>query len=141
MIYSTTCAYAIRAMSRLTMIKPAGYVRINQVCEGTDLPASFVAKIFQDLARGGLLVSARGRGGGFALARDPQQITLYDIVAVVDGVVQYSNCVTCMAKCDDKQACAQHDAFKPVRSTIVNYLNSTTLKQISEALATKVEVG
>ena len=63
MMYSTTCAYAIRAMCRLSIIRPEGYVRVQEVCEGSDLPAHFLAKIFRDLGKAGLVTSAKGRGG------------------------------------------------------------------------------
>ncbi len=61
MMYSTTCSYAIRALCRLALIDPAGYVRIQEVCEGSALPSYFVAKIFRDLVRAGILKSAKGR--------------------------------------------------------------------------------
>lgn len=140
MMYSTTCAYAIRALCRLTAIRPDGYVRVQEVCEGSDLPTYFVAKIFRDLVKAGLLTSAKGRGGGFALARRPRQIRLYDIVEAVDGIQQYTRCIVGLAKCDDKQPCPQHDQFKPVRTQILSYLNATTLDQMSEALAKKLEL-
>ncbi len=140
MMYSTTCSYAIRAMCRLTVIRPDGYVRVQEVCDGSDLPSYFVAKIFRDLVRAGLLTSAKGRGGGFALARRPHEIRLYDIVEAIDGTNQYTRCVVGLAKCDDKQPCPQHEYFKPVRQQILTYLTSTTLDQMSEALAKKLEL-
>jgi len=140
MMYSTTCSYAIRAMSRLTVIRPAGYVRVQEVCEGTDLPAHFLAKIFRDLVTAGLLTSAKGRGGGFALARRPEEIRLYDIVDAIDGVKQYSQCVVGLAKCDANQPCPQHDNFLPIRNKIKLYLEATTLDQMSEALSKKLDL-
>ena len=140
MMYSMTCAYAIRAMCRLTVIRPDGYVRVQEICEGSDLPAYFVAKIFRDLVRAGLLTSAKGRGGGYALSRRPHEIRLYDIVEAVDGVQQFTRCVVGLAKCDDSQPCPQHDEFKPVRKQILTYLTATTLDQMSEALAKKLDL-
>ena len=139
MLYSTTCAYAIRAMSRLTALEPPGYVRIQEVCEGTDLPAHFVAKIFRDLVRAGLLISAKGRGGGFALAKPPADIRLIDIVESVDGLKQYQRCVSGLAQCDDTQPCSQHDRFKQTRRQILEYLQSTSLDDMAAALQKKLE--
>lgn len=142
MMYSTTCAYAIRAMSRLALIRPDGYARVQEICqgEGDQLPAHFLAKIFRDLARDGLLRSAKGRGGGFALARRPHEIRLSDIVDAVDGLQNYNQCVVGLAKCDSNQPCPQHEAFKPVRRQIMQYLESTTLDQMSDALSRKLEL-
>ena len=140
MMYSTTCSYAIRAMARLTVIRPDGYVRIQELCDGTDLPSHFLAKIFRDLVGAGLLTSAKGRGGGFALARRPHEIRLYDIVDAVDGIKSYSQCVVGLATCDASQPCPQHDQFLPVRKQILAYLESTTLDQMSEALSKKLDI-
>jgi Rrf2 family protein len=140
MIYSNACAYAIRAMSHLAMMRPDGYVLLDELCDGTDLPRHFVAKIFQDLVRHGLLVSAKGRGGGFALAHKPQNLTLYDIVAAVDGVAGLEQCVVGMAKCDDTQPCPQHDQWKGVRQHIREFLENTTLEQMAGTLDTKLSL-
>lgn len=138
MMYSTSCAYAIRAMCRLTAMHSDGFVRVQEICEGSDLPAYFVAKICRDLARAELLISAKGRGGGFALARKPGQITLYDIVEAIDGVGQYSRCVVGLDKCDAQQACPQHEKFQAVRQEIISYLGTTHLDEMSDSLIQKL---
>jgi len=140
MIYSNACAYAIRAMARLAMLRPDGYVLLDELCEGSDLPRHFVAKIFQDLVRKGLLTSAKGRGGGFALARKPSKITLYDIVAVIDGVDDLDACVVGFAKCDEKQSCPLHDQWQPMRNQIKEFLARTTLARMSETVLGKMEI-
>ena len=141
MLYSNACAYAMRAMARLAMLRPDGYVLLDELCEGTDLPRHFVAKIFQDLVRKGLLTSAKGRGGGFALARHPKDITLFDIVKVVDGVDELDQCVVGMARCDDHQPCPQHDEWKGVRDRIRHFLVNTDLETMSATLQRKIEIS
>lgn len=140
MIYSNACRYAIRAMSRLTMLRPDGYVLLDELCEGTDLPRHFVAKIFQDLVRKGLLLSAKGRGGGFALARPPAQIKLLEIVSAVDGTEDLDACVVGMAQCDDLQPCPQHDQWAPIREQLKKFLVDTTLETMSETLERKLRL-
>ncbi|MFK7790369.1 MAG: Rrf2 family transcriptional regulator [Phycisphaeraceae bacterium] len=140
MMFSTTCAYAMRAMCRLAALRQQGYASMNDICEGTDLPSQFIAKIMRDLAKADLLISAKGRGGGFALARDPSAICLYDIVEVIDGVQQYKSCVLGLSLCDDKQPCPQHDDVKPVRQQILKYLKTTNLDVMSQALIDKQSI-
>lgn len=141
MIYSSACSYAIRAMARLAMVRPDGYVLLEELCAGTDLPKHFVAKIFQELVRRGLLTSAKGRGGGFALARPANKITLYDIVAIVDGVEELDHCVVGMARCDDEQPCPQHDQWKGIRNQLRRFLLETTLERMSATLGRKMEIS
>jgi len=140
MIYSNACAYAIRALTRLAMVRPEGYVLLDELCEGTDLPRHFVAKIFQDLVRRGLLVSAKGRGGGFALSRSAKEISLLDIVEVVDGVEDLEQCVVGMARCDDDQPCPQHDEWKAIRGKLRKFLVETTLEKMARTLDRKLDL-
>lgn len=141
MIYSNACGYAIRAMSRLSLMRPDGYLLLDELCEGTDLPKQFVAKIFQTLVREGLLVSAKGRGGGFALSKKPSMISLFEIVAAIDGVEKLEHCVVGMAKCDDQQPCPQHDQWKGVRNQLRKFLIETTLEKMSRTLEKKIELA
>jgi Rrf2 family protein len=137
MLYSNTCAYAIRAMGRLAALRPKGYVLLEELCADGDLPRHFLAKILQQLVHHGLLVSAKGRGGGFALARPAERITLYDIVTTIDGTEPLNQCIAGMARCDDEAPCPQHQAWKPLRQAIQDFLAQTTLKEMSETLRQK----
>ena len=141
MIYSAACSYAIRALTQLSLVRPNGYVLIDELCESADLPRHFVAKIFQNLVRQGLLVSARGRGGGFVLSRPPDKITLMDIVAAVDGDEQFDQCAVGLARCDDRQPCPQHEEFKTIRTRIRSFLEQTTLQRMSRTLKRKMELN
>ena len=140
MIYSKACSYAIRAMVQLTLIRSDGYVRVDELLKGTDLPRQFVSKIFGELVRRDLLLSAKGRGGGFALARAPELITLYDIVATIDGDEQFDQCIVGMAECDDQQPCPLHDDFKTTRTCIKKFLQETTLKYMSRTVKRKLQL-
>jgi Rrf2 family iron-sulfur cluster assembly transcriptional regulator len=140
MIYSNACAYAILAISRLAMLRPDGYALMDELCEGTDLPRHFVAKIFQDLVRKGLLTSAKGRGGGFALARDPRDISLYEIVVAIDGPARLEACVVGLARCDDKQPCPQHDRWASVRRQLHDLLHKTSVADMATALKKKINL-
>ncbi|MCG8507623.1 MAG: Rrf2 family transcriptional regulator, partial [Rhodospirillales bacterium] len=76
-----------------------------------------------------------------ALARKASKITLYDIVAVIDGVDQLDHCVVGMAQCDDKQPCPQHDEWKPIRNQLKTYLMQTTLEKMADTLKEKLTVA
>ena len=140
MIYSNACAYAIRALSRLAMLRPDGYVLLDELCEGTDLPRHFVAKIFQDLVRKGLLTSAKGRGGGFALAQPAKHPPLIDIVTAIDGSEHLDACVVGLAQCDDRQPCPQHDRWAPLRKQVKALLVNTSLHDMAVGLDRKMDL-
>lgn len=139
MIYSAACSYAIRAMCRMTMINPVGNVLIDEICADTELPKQYVAKVLQNLVRSGLLKSTKGRGGGFALTRRPEEIYLFDIVMGVDGEMQYKECAVGLTNCNSDQPCPLHDKWAPVRDRIGQLLRDTTLQEMSLSMERKLK--
>lgn len=75
--------YAIRAL--LTLAASDVSVSAEHLAQEQALPAKFLGAILSDLRRGGLVTSQRGPDGGFKLARDPDRITIADILRVVSG--------------------------------------------------------
>jgi Rrf2 family protein len=99
-----------------------------------------LGKILQELVRKGLLVSRRGPGGGFRLARRPELITLRDVVAAIDGLDHYLECAVGLERCADDSPCPLHDTWKGLRAQVMNYLETTTLDQMARAVARKKEL-
>lgn len=137
MIFSSATEYAIRGLSELAARNVDGPVMLDDLVAGTGLPRDFVAKIFQKLVRAGILRSAKGRGGGFALARPQHEIRLLDIVEAVEGPQLLDACVVGLEKCNDAMPCAQHDLYKPIRQRLKDYLTTTTLADLAASLRTK----
>lgn len=137
MLYSRTCEHAIRALAYLAS-RPAGDLcLVDEIAEAEDLPRPFTSKILRDLVRAGLLTSSRGPGGGYALARDPEDVSLLEIQQIIDGAGHLDRCVVGLAACNEFAPCPLHDEFKPLREKIRTYLSGTTLEQMSKALKRK----
>ncbi len=146
MIFSNPAEYAIRALSELVLVsqdpssssaRKPGYVMLDKLIENASLPREFLAKIFRQLVEAGILASAKGPGGGFALARPPHEITLLNIIEAVDGANQTDSCVVGLSRCDDTMPCPQHDLFKPIRQRLKAYLITTTLADTATSLKEK----
>jgi Rrf2 family protein len=137
MIFSNATEYAIRGLSELAGRNATGSVLLDELVSGTDLPRDFLAKIFQKLVRAGLLRSAKGRGGGFALARAQHEITLMDIIEAIEGPQLMDKCVVGLARCNDAMPCSQHDLYKPIRQRLKDYLRTTTLADMAASLRSK----
>ncbi len=128
MRYSASAAYAIQAMVRLTVMTGGqGRILMKELCDGTRLPRPFVAKIFQSLVRRGLLTSAKGRGGGFALARPADRISLHEIITAVDGTADLPECASGLAGCHNRVRCDVHKEWAAIREEVRDFLQSTTL--------------
>jgi Rrf2 family protein len=138
MIYSAGCEYAIRAVTKLAEQWPAGtFCLLRDILDGEKLPQHFVGKVFQTLTRADILVSAKGRGGGFALRRPPAEITLREIVEAVDGRSRIDRCILGLSSCDSNQPCPQHDQWAVIRQKINEVLDKTTVADLVKALAAK----
>ena len=137
-IYSRAAEYAIRALTRLSREGGDAPTPVHRIAEAEGLPAPFLAKIVQDLARAGIIHSLRGRKGGIRLLRPPSQITLAEIVDAVDGLDTYEQCAVGMAVCRDDTPCPIHDRWKPLRQRIVSYLHGQTLARMARAVEQKL---
>ncbi len=63
----------------------AGLAQLEHLARVEAVPANFLAQILSELRNGGLITSRRGIAGGYALARPPEQISLFDIIAIIEG--------------------------------------------------------
>ena len=137
MIHSSACEYAIRAMTYVANFEPGTRLLARDISAHEHIPGPFLGKIFQTLVRAGLLKSSKGPGGGFALARKPDEISLYDIYRAVDGDTYLDACAVGLARCSDEVPCPLHERWKPIRERIRNYLESTSLASMAEATRRK----
>jgi Rrf2 family iron-sulfur cluster assembly transcriptional regulator len=96
-----------------------------------------LSKVLQDLVRKGLLESRRGPGGGFRLSRGPELILLRDVVAAIDGLDQFSPCVTGLSNCSDETPCPLHDMWKGMRARLLDSFDAITLAMMASAIARK----
>jgi Rrf2 family protein len=146
-IFSNPSEYAIRALSELVLMshdstpstgsRRAGYVMLDKLTEQASLPREFLAKIFRQLVENGILTSAKGPGGGFALARPAHDISLLNVIEAIDGGHDIDGCVVGLARCTDHMPCPQHDLFKPIRQRLRAYLSTTTLADTAASLKEK----
>lgn len=133
MLYSRATQHAIRALTHLVTIPAGTYVAVRDVASTTRVPLPYLAKIMQSLARGGLVASRKGPGGGVALRRGAAQITLAQIVDAVDGDGAFTGCLLGLPRCSDASPCAVHEVWKTLRETLRQELHELTLAEIAPA--------
>jgi len=137
MIYSRSSEYAIRAFVHLAQVPDGKYAMVKQIAAEEEIPAHFLAKILQQLARKGLLKSSKGPTGGFSLRQPSGEIRLLDIVEALDGLTEYEKCASGLSECSDEMPCAMHDSWKALRSRIMDYLGRNTIADLAKALEQK----
>jgi Rrf2 family protein len=137
MLYSGRCEYAVRALTYLAQQPANGFTLLAKITEAEDLPRAFAGKILQDLVRAGLLRSARGPTGGYALALPSADISLLQIVQSIDGTADLDRCAVGLNPCSDDMPCPLHDTWKPLRTEIKQYLEETTLLDLAAGVSRK----
>ncbi|HEX7572847.1 MAG TPA: Rrf2 family transcriptional regulator [Bacteroidota bacterium] len=131
LIFSRQCEYALQAVVFLALQKEGERVSIKDLTKKLDIPYHFLAKIFQDLSRKGLLESLKGPGGGFSLGMAARDITLFHIVEAIDGVDFTQKCVMGFAECSGKHPCAVHEKWAALRDGIYSMLVSKDVAQLA----------
>jgi len=134
---SNTCKYALRALIYLGKYSAEDKrIGIKKISEDLGLSSPFLGKILQNLVKQKLLVSTKGPNGGFALAKDASEITLWDIVIKVDGEEFFTNCLISLEPCrthdPSKPLCPVHAQYDKLRGEISKFYQDTNLKTISD---------
>jgi Rrf2 family protein len=132
---SATADHAIRAI--LVLARADGrLVRADEIAEATGAPQNYLAKTLNALAKSGLVTSARGPTGGFALAVPADSLTLARVVDLFDTPRPQSRCLLGSVPCDPRRPCAAHERWtavmharrEPLATTTVADLLSTRLR-------------
>lgn len=85
---SVKVAYACRVLAQLARTHGTDELaHIEELAQVEAVPANYLVQILSELRNGGLIISRRGKQGGYALAKPPEQVTLYDIVRLIEGEV------------------------------------------------------
>ena len=138
MLYSKPCEYAFCA---LTWLATNGGGQAKQIAKDEKLPSYFLSRILKDLAAKKILVSTRGRTGGFILARKPEKISLEQIVIALDGVDDLERCAVGWAECSDSNPCSLRNRFKPIRNKVRNYLKNTSIAHLARVVQSRKKVS
>jgi FeS assembly SUF system regulator len=102
-----------------------------ELAERSNLPAPTVAKLLKSLARGGLLQSLRGAHGGYKLARTPEQISVADIIAALEGPIGVTECASHPGGCTLESACSTRANWRLINVAIREALEAVSLAQMA----------
>ena len=128
--------YGLKALIDLASQEdPQALVQIRDIAERQQIPMKFLEQIMLAMKNGGILHSRAGIGGGYYLARPADEITLGQVVRLLDGPLAPIACVSQMAYercvCADEATCGLRLAMLDVRNAIAGILDKTTLADVS----------
>lgn len=136
-----TAEYALRAMAHLAVLQDGGAVRARDLAAASGIPAHYVSKLLRRLVVAGLLESRKGHGGGFALARPPEDIRVVDILEAVDYPVELDRCAFGWGTCDVDAPCPLHAVWSELKEAFGRWAENSTLADIRDGTAAVPEAA
>jgi Rrf2 family cysteine metabolism transcriptional repressor len=141
MIFSSKAEYGVRLMVELGRQSPDQPTSLKAIADAEGLPLAYLEQVVARLKKAGLVMSARGAHGGYWLARDPADISMFDVVGALEGAIAPMECfvrdemerVVCShVGAESARGCATKLLWTRVQGGIVRSLQTTTLADLVE---------
>ncbi|MCH8299826.1 MAG: Rrf2 family transcriptional regulator [Candidatus Marinimicrobia bacterium] len=139
MIFSRSCEYALQAVTFIASQPSNRPVLSRDISGALNIPPHFLGKILQTLVKHNILGSQKGKSGGFEIIRPPEEITLYDIIQVMDGPDYFEQCIMGFPGCFDHNPCPAHLEWKGIKEKLMKLLNARSISELSSDLDFKLE--
>lgn len=126
---STKGRYGIKAMVDLAIHYGMDPVSIKCISERQNISEYYLEQLFSPLRKANLIKSVRGAQGGYVLSRKPEEITVFELMEVLEGPIEISTCIDDKS-CDNADCCATRLLWARIKESIDSVTKSTTLKDI-----------
>lgn len=122
--------YALRAMVTLAAAYGGKPISARALAQQEDVSYQLICKLLQRLNNAGFVRSLMGPLGGYRLAKPPSEITLADLIEVLQGPVSINRCVQSDDACPRKPNCAVSATLQKIQKTLEDYLTNITLEKL-----------
>lgn len=128
---STRGRYGLKAMFQLALHHGEGPIPLNSIATKQGLSENYLEQLFSALRKDGLIKSVRGAQGGYMLAKDPECITVGNILRVLEGDMAPAECVIDdNVSCDKEENCVTKLVWVRINDSINNVIDSITLQDM-----------
>jgi len=125
--------YGIRGVLYLAKQEDGKVSMLSAIAKAQDVPPRFLAKIFQALAKAGVVRSHRGAKGGFSLARPAAEVTIKDVIEAVEGPIFLNICLAAPGECDRDHVCPMHAVWEEAQQKMMEVLARTSFEEMAKA--------
>ncbi|MBD3379039.1 MAG: Rrf2 family transcriptional regulator [Candidatus Omnitrophica bacterium] len=134
MILTTRSSYGVRALINVAILHQSGKpVSVRTVAREEGISEIYLEQIFNCLKKRGILKATRGPRGGYALASDPAEITVYDVVMALEESLAPGKCSGRSGECCEKASrCVSKEVWDAVENNVKKTLMGYTLKSLAE---------
>lgn len=123
--------YAIRAICFIARHKKK-LISVSELARELKAPRPFLRKILQILNKKGVLISFKGQGGGFKLARSPRNIFIIDLIEIFQGPLKFNECIFKKKICPDAKKCALKKEIALIERYVLSELRFITIASLLE---------
>ncbi len=136
---STKVRYGIRAMLEIALQYNGKPVMASYIAEKQVLSRKYLENLLNMLRVNGLVKSIRGSKGGYILSKEPEKITLEEIVIALDGPLAITPCVEASEYCEFSKNCVTHELWIDMTNLISDYLRGKNLQTLIDSYNLKKE--
>ena len=129
---SKTGIHATLALAFLSQLDSGEFAGATQIATQVGAPPNYLGKLLKQLAEEGLVVSQKGFGGGFKLAKPADKITVYDVLEPIEKVSKWNGCFLGRSRCSEKSPCSVHTRWSKVREDYLSFLKETTIEEVAK---------
>ena len=134
MEFTSKSEHAIHGLYYLSNKPFDEVIYVSEIAREQNVSESYLAKIFQSLAKSNLVSSYRGSKGGYTLTRKPDDINLKEVIEAVEGIQPIFNCNGVRSNCSITIHCMIQETFKQAEDKMFEVLEGVTMQGISEQL-------
>lgn len=122
--------YAIRAIIYMAQNKEKNFFMRSELSKECNIPDSFLGKILQALKKSNILSSSRGKFGGYALSKNLENITLYDIITAVEGDIYINECLSDDKFCSKTKECTVKGALNEINKNLIKNFKDYSIQNL-----------
>ncbi|MBS5925757.1 MAG: Rrf2 family transcriptional regulator [Clostridium sp.] len=126
---STKGRYGVKAMVELAINYGGAPLSIKTISKRQNISEYYLEQLFSPLRKAKLITSIRGAQGGYVLSREPKDITVAEIMYVLEGPIEIAECIEGVS-CDNLDCCATRLLWAKIKNSIDDVMKSVTLQDI-----------
>ena len=138
---STKGRYGLRTLMDIAMHQNNGAVTLNEVAKRQEISVKYLWQVINPLKTAGLLSVKRGAKGGYVLARRPEEISMLQVVNILEGPLSLVECLTHEDACNQIDTCVARSVWQEVNGAVAKVLGSITLADVLKRCALSADVN
>lgn len=131
MLISTRGRYALRILTDMAEHKAKGYIKLKDIAERQEISEKYLESIVKELVKCRIVVGLRGKGGGYRLSKEPDEINVGDILTIMERSLAPVSCLEeGNAPCPHTAYCRTLEFWKGLDEVITRYTHSFTISDL-----------